>query len=294
MGRGKARKSLDLIEAAKAILAEIQPATVRAVCYRLFVGGAIPSMGVEHVRRVSTQLVDARESGSIPWEWIVDTTRAPRRPSVFASPRSFAEAVKSCYHADPWQDQAVRVEIWSEKDTVSGVLAPVLQEYAVPFRVNRGFASATAVHDIAGESHESDIVALYVGDWDPSGLYMPETDLPGRLAEYGAHEDLRLCRVALVREDLDDLPSFDASTKANDTRYQWFVKRYGSKCWELDAMNPNDLRRRVASEIEKHIEPEAWERVQVVESAIRQSTQAVMDGWLSGIPALVRKYEAVR
>lgn len=43
-GRGKSAGSLALIEASHRILAEIQPASVRAVCYRLFIEGLIPSM----------------------------------------------------------------------------------------------------------------------------------------------------------------------------------------------------------------------------------------------------------
>ena len=43
-GRGKAQKSLELIDAAREILEEIQPASVRAVCYRLFVAGLIANM----------------------------------------------------------------------------------------------------------------------------------------------------------------------------------------------------------------------------------------------------------
>jgi len=42
--RGKSRASIELIAAAAEILREIQPATVRAVCCRLFVAGLIPSM----------------------------------------------------------------------------------------------------------------------------------------------------------------------------------------------------------------------------------------------------------
>ena len=33
-GRGKSPRSLKLIEAARAILQEVQPASVRAICYR--------------------------------------------------------------------------------------------------------------------------------------------------------------------------------------------------------------------------------------------------------------------
>src|SRR2546423_15554010 len=55
MPRGKAQKSLDLIEAAYEILEEIQPATVRAVCYRLFIAGLIQHMGKNETNKVSTQ-----------------------------------------------------------------------------------------------------------------------------------------------------------------------------------------------------------------------------------------------
>jgi hypothetical protein len=40
-----------------------------------------------------------------------------------------------------------RVEVWSEKGTVRGVLDPVLKEYGVGFRVMHGFGSATSVYD---------------------------------------------------------------------------------------------------------------------------------------------------
>jgi hypothetical protein len=67
---------------------------------------------------------------------------------------------------------------------------------------------------------------LYVGDFDPSGLYMSEEDLPYRL-----YVDLQ--RVALTRDHVADLPSFPATDKKKDTRYSWFHKNYGDRCWEL-------------------------------------------------------------
>ena len=78
MPRGKARRTLALIEAAAEILDEIHPATVRAVCYRLFTLGLIDSMKKGETNRVSTQLTYAREQRIIPWEWIADETPRPR------------------------------------------------------------------------------------------------------------------------------------------------------------------------------------------------------------------------
>ena len=54
--------------------------------------------------------------------------------------------------------------MWSEKGTIRGVLAPVLNQYAVGFRVMHGFSSATSVHDVAGDDDGRDLIALYVGD----------------------------------------------------------------------------------------------------------------------------------
>jgi hypothetical protein len=61
MGRGKSPKTVALIEAAFSILEEIQPASVRAVCYRLFTLGLIKNMDKAETNKVSTQLTWATE-----------------------------------------------------------------------------------------------------------------------------------------------------------------------------------------------------------------------------------------
>jgi hypothetical protein len=77
MPRGKSGRTLALIDAAVQILEEIQPATVRAVCHRLFALGHIKNMSTTESNKVSRHLTHARERGDIPWEWIVDETRRP-------------------------------------------------------------------------------------------------------------------------------------------------------------------------------------------------------------------------
>lgn len=278
-GRGKARKTLELVQAAYDFLEEAHPTTVRGVCYRLFVRGVIPSMERNQTARVSRLLKDAREEGEIPWEWIVDETRELERRASWKDPAAYVQAVRRSYRRDFWADQPHRVEVWSEKGTVRGVLAPVLQEYGVGFRVMHGFGSATSVYDVAQDGDAGrPLIALYVGDWDPSGLYMSEADLPERLGRYGG-DHVELDRVALLLEDLSDLPSFPAADKRKDPRFKWFTKSYGARCWELDAMHPNDLRERVEEEIEALIEPEAWTRCEVAQEAEQASLQSLLDRW---------------
>ena len=102
-------------------------------------------------------------------------------------------------------------------------------------------------------------MALYIGDWDPSGLCMSEHDLPERIKEYGG-DHIELRRIALTTDLTGSLPSFCVETKSKDTRYRWFKKTYGDRCWKLDAMDPNDLRALVEREIEALIDRPLWEQ----------------------------------
>ena len=275
--RGQSQKSIALIGAMAGICAEAQPITGRGVGYKLFTAGLIPSMTTTEMAKVYRLLRMAREQGTIPWEWIVDETRELESVASWKNPRAYTRAVIQSYRRDYWNQQPVRVEVWSEKGTVRGVLRPVLDEYAVGFRVMHGFGSATAVHD-AAEGGGRPLIALYVGDWDPSGLYMSERDLPERLERYdGDHVVLE--RIALTRASLRGLPSFPAADKKKDPRYQWFVENYGKKCWELDALDPNTLRDCVERAIIDNIEPTAWGRCKVVEEAERESLVTVMARW---------------
>jgi hypothetical protein len=94
-----------------------------------------------------------------------------------------------------------------------------------------GFASATAVQKIVRPSLVSGqpLVALYVGDHDPSGLHMSEGDLPGRLWAYRLRAQIAYDALAGITGAAHcptvadgggrrgpGAPSFDADTKRED------------------------------------------------------------------------------
>jgi hypothetical protein len=161
---------------------------------------------------------------------------------------------------------------------VRGLLKPVLDHFAVGFLPVHGFTSATAVHDLAEDFDGRLLIILYVGDFDPSGMFMSEEDLPARLANYGSHH-VKVRRIALTRKQLVGLTSFPATDKRKDPRYKWFVQNHGKRCWELDAMDPNDLRDCVEREIKKLIEPVAWKRCETVNKAEQQSLKTILGNW---------------
>jgi hypothetical protein len=285
MPRGKTAASFALINACRRILEEVHPATIRAVCYRLFVAGLLESMAKKCTNRVSTQLVYAREQHLIPWSWVVDETREPERIPAWDDPADFVKTVKRAYRRDRWAHQPHRVEVWSEKGTVRGTLAPVLEAYGVTFRVMHGYASATVLYDVAQESRRDrrPFIVLYAGDWDPSGLHMREVDLPQRLADYGAAIAIR--RIALTEADVTagELPAFAAETKQGDPRHRWFVERYGERCWELDALNPRAFRRRIEETLLTLIDADRWARCGLAEAAECDSLQTILGNWQTAI-----------
>jgi hypothetical protein len=281
-GRGKSAKNVELIEAAYDILARIAPASVRAVCYQLFNAKLIPDMGRNSTGRVSKQLTWARENGDIPWDWIVDETREIERRAGWDNPTQILESAVRRYRRDWWEQQEYRVIVASEKATVAGTIRPVTNDYGVGFVALHGYGSASLVHEIAELSTEDmrPLILLYVGDWDPSGMHMSEVDLSDRIWRYDGDAVVR--RIALTQEDTANLGgalSFSARDKALDARYRWFVTRYGDRCWELDALDPNILRGRIEAAIHEYIDWDEWQRCRSVEAQERQSLHDVVASW---------------
>jgi hypothetical protein len=256
------------------------PITGRGVGYKLFVAGLTASMSKNEMKKVYRLLKEAREQDIIPWEWIVDETRALERVSTWDDPEQYARCVAQSYRRDFWNQQPHRVAVVSEKGTVRGLLKPVLDEYGVGFLPVHGFNSATSVYDLSQDDDGRPLILLYAGDYDPSGMCMSEVDLPKRFSKYeGHHVELR--RIAVTRGQglHGGLSSFPATDKKTDSRYRWFVSHYGNRCWELDAMDPNELREIVRREIVALIEPTAWERCDRVNRAEQESLRDILKKW---------------
>jgi hypothetical protein len=88
-----------------------------------------------------------------------------------------------------------------------------------------------------------------------------------------------LRRIALTRNQVSDLPSFPVTDKRKDPRFKWFLRNHGDRCWELDAMDPNDLRDCVERAIKELIEPVAWARCEIVNKAEQQSLRTIIANW---------------
>lgn len=279
--RGLSFATIETIKIMFEIAEECQPITGRGVGYKLFSRQLIPSMKPAPMQKVYRKLLQAREQDIIPWEWIVDETRSLEKRAAWDGPRHFLECARVSYRREFWNQQPIDLEVWSEKGTVRGVLAPVLQKYGVGFRVLHGFTSATSLQDVLQRVVDKPLHVLYVGDIDPSGMFMSEVDIPGRLERYNDEgAEIEFKRIALLPDQVRGLISFPASDKSKDSRFKWFTQNYGSNCWELDALDPNTLRGIVEDEIRNRIyDEEAWERCEQVNRAEQRSLADYLDKW---------------
>jgi hypothetical protein len=88
-----------------------------------------------------------------------------------------------------------------------------------------------------------------VSVWAAPGGPRPKTKYRKTWVDLDGGNHIELRRIALLPGQVTALPSFPASTKSKDTRYKWFVDNRGTECWELDAMDHDDLRALVENEI---------------------------------------------
>jgi hypothetical protein len=72
-------------------------------------------------KRIGDVVDDGRKAGLIDWDAIEDRTRHLRELATWASPADAISAMTSWYREDLWLSQAIRIEVWIEKDALMGV-----------------------------------------------------------------------------------------------------------------------------------------------------------------------------
>jgi hypothetical protein len=259
-------KTQRIIDEAHDVLAAFNPMTVRQVFYQL-----VSRQVIENTRGayqgVSDALVAARREGSIPWHWIEDRLRRPRAVGMWDDLADFAETIQRAYRRDVWATQPRYVEVWLEKDALSGIFSDALNRYGVTLNVGRGYDGWSSIRNAANRFADGEnVMVLYFGDFDPSGEDMVRS-LRERLADLGSTPDIE--KVALTLDDIERYHLPPNFTKTTDTRRQKHIDRFGDLSVELDALPANVLQARLVAEVERHMDMEALAAVRAQEERER-------------------------
>jgi hypothetical protein len=245
------------------------PMTVRQVFYQLVIQGVIAKTENEYDSTVCRLLTQMRLTGMIPFEWIVDYTRWARQPATYGSTLEALEETARVYRRALWDDQGAYVEIWCEKDALSGLLYEVTSRWTVSLMPLKGQPSTTFVHGAAVSFRDLDrpIYLYYFGDSDKSGHDI-ERSTEQRLRRHAPHTEFQFERVAVTP---DQIEGWHLPTRPDKTT--------GKPVVELDAIPPAELRALAEDCIRQHVDPDVLARTEAIEREERASLIALAEQW---------------
>lgn len=257
------------------IIHEMRPMTVRQVFYQATVRGIVEKAETGYAK-VQTDLTLMRRSGDLPYDWLADNTRWQRKPITYDSVREALADTARLYRKSLWSNAGSYVEIWLEKDALSGVVYPVTSSYDVPLMVARGYASLSFLHG-AAEYIASLSVPAYIyhlGDFDPSGVNAGEK-IEQSLREMAPDAEIYFQRLAVTPDQIRHWELPTRPTKKTDSR----AKDFGAISVELDAISPAQLRRLVEKAITRHLPADELRVLQVAEESERQLLNRLVGMW---------------
>jgi hypothetical protein len=241
---------------------------VRQTFYALTVKGVIAKAEIEYQRTVIRLLVEMREAGQIPFDWIADNTRWMRKPTTYVGIESCLNATSNFYRRDLWAAMPVYVEVWCEKDALAGVLMEETKTYDVPLMVAKGYASLSFLHSaaMAIQAKGKPAYIFHFGDLDPSGVDAAR-DIEAKLRRYAPGAEIHFARPAVTREQVEQWNLPTRPTKMSDTR----AKKFGSPTSvELDAIPARRLRELVRECIEHHVDQHQLKILRAAEESERE------------------------
>jgi len=256
--------SLSIIAHASGIIEEYKQQgfilTLRQLYYQ-FVARDLIANDQRQYKRLGSIINDARLTGLISWTAVEDFTRNVQRNAHWSSPRELLRAARDSYATEKWKSQPYRVEVWIEKDALTGVIAPVCEELDVPYTSCRGYYSQSEQWR-AGQRFKGYIAAgqtpvvLHLGDHDPSGIDMTR-DNRERLSLF-ARTPVEVRRLALNYDQIEEFHPPPNPAKVTDSRIAGYVAQYGTETWELDALEPTIIARLIREAVAEIRDDSLW------------------------------------
>ena len=258
-----------LLAQVKEVLASYSgvPITLRQLYYRLVAKGYIVNTLNSYSRLIGLTS-KWRKAKRLPMDAFVDRTRAmiendlgwyQYNPKLWLQ-ENLKRMLKANYEFDLnlWYGQPKRVVVAVEKQALQGVFEPVMSSLGMNLIIGRGYPSLSFLREVSiyldtlyeGQSNNLENVLLYFGDWDPSGLDIPEA-IKTNLNEV-FNVDFTYEHIALEEEQIESMNLIPAPAKKADPRAGNFIRENGENVYELDAVEPKTLNDIIRQSVLKH------------------------------------------
>jgi len=247
------------------------PTSGRFIFYELLQRGVIPKAYPGGRRTPAQDVADAllhlREHGMVPWQWIVDETRAVDAWASAPAVAGFVADMLERARLDCWNGEPAPL-LLVESRSLAGVLRDLAADYLVPLAATNGQVGGFLHTDVAPLLTDGHHV-LYLGDHDWQG-HQIEANTRRVLERY---ERLRWERLALLPEHVERyrLPM----VRKVDGRYR---PPRAHEAVETEALRQQVIVSIVRERLDELL-PEPLERVQVRERRERQQVAAALTAW---------------
>lgn len=260
--------TLEVIKMANEIIEEYADQgfslTLRQLYYQ-FVARDLIANTERSYSRLGGIINDGRLAGLIDWNAIEDRTRNLKENWHADNPTDAIQTVRDQYNIDMWANQRQRVEVWIEKEALTGIIADICAELDVPYFACRGYVSQSEQWR-AGKRCRSNYrnnqttVVLHFGDHDPSGIDMTRDnrDRLDLLSKSRGTECLIVERIALNMDQIEKYSPPPNPAKMTDSRFAGYAEQYGDQSWELDALEPRVLVDLIRDNVDMHRDLELW------------------------------------
>jgi hypothetical protein len=143
-------------------------------------------------------LTDLRESGQVPWDWIVDETRSLDDYTGYPSILEGVLALLEVITLDPWRRKPPMT--LTESRSLAGVVRSLVRYYAARIASTNGQCGGFLRTRVAPVLRPGDVV-LYLGDYDLCGDQIEQNTR--RVLEREIGGPLKWERLAITREQID-------------------------------------------------------------------------------------------
>ena len=247
------------------LAAELKPLTVRSLYYQGVTSALLDFITKDsqkertNYRLIQGRVLDLREQGELPWDWITDESRASYGQPRWINPAGFAETAPWFYRLDFWREQQRRPLVMVEKAGQVPVFLQHARDLGVDVVACKGYSSSSHMRNLAVDLNEyidqgQSIEILVCADFDPSGDDWPRAAMKEIRAHVNNPDLVNMQRVLVTRDDLDGFGAQVALRAANpnDSRTKQFLERHGFSpdqevCVEMDSMSPAVARNRIST-----------------------------------------------
>jgi hypothetical protein len=285
--------------------------TLRTMYYQLVGANVIPNEKYTY-SSLSRFTTDLRKNDVLPMDCFDDNTRriidiydtyyTPEQYIDNRIQRLINAPANYIAQIPRWYKQPNYVEVWTEKDAMTGILYSLLKDRQVRLVPNRGFSGQKFIHDNlkrletkirlaeGGFNAIQYIHIIYLGDFDPSGDNMDNVirnmfkwarkEKPHPYHIWKLDDGITFERLALTPEqvteynlasnpDLDNPESKLYEKLRNDPRASEFVRKYGSLLqFEVDSLygqKPQLFKKLLLDAVDKYFDQDIYDEVMAQE-----------------------------